>query len=61
MSEGLDGFDWHRNRASDCVTGPGFDSQQVHDYDLCDIYKPYIVPVPYSRNIAICRAVTLQT
>ena len=26
------------------LTGPGFDSQQVHDYDLCYIYKRLYSP-----------------
>jgi hypothetical protein len=49
------------------VLGPGFDSQQVHDYDLCDIYKPLYSPCattsllllrPYSRKIANVSPVT---
>jgi hypothetical protein len=41
------------------VLGPGFDSQQVHDYDLCDIYKPLYSPCA-TTSLLLLRLEVLQ-
>jgi hypothetical protein len=41
------------------LTGPGFDSQQVHDYDLCDIYKSLYSPCA-TTSLLLLRLEVLQ-